>query len=89
MLGNCSWATTTFCPRCTRVFFATMAIVSSLLFFLAPLAVWSAFVNFLTLPLVALMFVAEFLVRRRVLAETSGAPLDALRAYLNRSSRAD
>ena len=71
------------------LFFATMAIVSSLLFFLAPLAVWSAFVNFLTLPLVALMFVAEFLVRRRVLAETSGAPLDALRAYLNRSSRAD
>lgn len=71
------------------LFFAAMAIVSSLLFFLAPLAVWSAFANFLTLPLVALMFVAEFLVRRRVLAETRGSPLDALRAYLDKSARAD
>ena len=71
------------------LFFAAMAIVSSLLFFLTPLAVWSAFANFLTLPLVALMFVAEFLVRRRVLNEAQGSPLDAVRAYLNRSAGAD
>ena len=62
---------------------------SALLFFLTPLAVWSAFANFLTLPLVALMFVAEFLVRRRVLNEAQGSPLDAVRAYLNRSAGAD
>jgi uncharacterized membrane protein len=68
------------------LFFAAMAAVSTLLFFLAPLAVWSAFANFLTLPLIALMFVAEFLVRRRLLAEASGSPLDALRAYLNRAN---
>jgi uncharacterized membrane protein len=68
------------------LFFAAMATVSSLLFFLAPLAVWSAFVNFLTLPLVALMFVAEFLVRRRLLAEAAGSPFAALRTYLHRSA---
>lgn len=65
------------------VFFGTMAAVSALLFFLAPLAVWSVFANFLVLPLIALMFGAEFLVRRQVLsAQASGHVLDALRAYL-------
>ncbi|MGB7816877.1 MAG: hypothetical protein WBL28_11065 [Methylotenera sp.] len=69
-------------------FFAMMIITSTLLFFLAPLATWSIFVNFLTLPLVALMFIVEFMVRRRVLADLpSGHILDAVRAYLNNSAR--
>jgi uncharacterized membrane protein len=66
------------------IFFATMMLVSSLLFFFAPLANWSFFVNFLTLPLVASMFIVEFLVRRQVLTDLpEGSVLDAVRAYLN------
>jgi uncharacterized membrane protein len=69
-------------------FFAMMIITSTLLFFMAPLATWSIFVNFLTLPLVALMFMVEFMVRRRVLADLpTGHILDAVRAYLNNSAR--
>ncbi len=65
------------------VFFAIIIIVSTLLFFLAPLTVWSFFVNFLTLPLVALMFIGEFMLRRRLLTDLpSGHVLDAVRAYL-------
>lgn len=46
------------------LFFALIAILSLLLFMFAPLAVWSLFANVLTMPLVALMFVAEYAVRR-------------------------
>jgi uncharacterized membrane protein len=46
-----------------------VAAASALLFALAPLGVWSLFANLLTLPLVAAMFVAEFLVRMRVCPE--------------------
>lgn len=45
------------------VFFAGMALTSLLLFFLAPLAVWSIFANLLNLPLVVAMFLAEYLYR--------------------------
>ncbi|MDP3334883.1 MAG: hypothetical protein Q8S55_23300, partial [Methylococcaceae bacterium] len=70
------------------VFFAMMIVASTLLFFLAPLATWSIFVNFLTLPLVALMFMVEFMVRRRVLTDLPTSHiLDAVRAYLNNSAR--
>ncbi len=69
-------------------FFAMMMITSTLLFFMASLATWSIFVNFFTLPLVALMFMVEFMVRRRVLADLpTGHILDAVRAYLNKSAR--
>jgi len=69
------------------IFFAVMMLFSSLLFFFAPLANWSFFVNFLTLPLVALMFIVEFLVRRQVLSDLpEGNVLDAVRAYLNSKS---
>jgi uncharacterized membrane protein len=66
------------------LFFAAMALVSTLLFFLAPLATWSVFANFLTLPLVALMFIAEHWVRRWVLPDLRHTHiLDAVRAYRN------
>ena len=45
-------------------FFAGQIAGSALLLALAPVAVWSLFVNILDLPLVAAMFVAEDLVRR-------------------------
>ena len=68
-------------------FFGAMAAISTLLFFFAPLAAWSVFTNFLVLPLVALMFGAEFMVRRRVLSgAASGHVLDAIRAYLKSSA---
>ncbi|HEY5292972.1 MAG TPA: hypothetical protein VIJ43_11735, partial [Burkholderiales bacterium] len=70
------------------LFFAAMALASTLLFFLAPLATWSVFANFLTLPLVALMFIAEYLVRRWALPDMQHAHiLDAVRAFRNSSGR--
>lgn len=70
------------------IFFSFIIMTSTLLFFLTPLTIWSMFVNFLTLPLVALMFIAEFMVRRRVLTDLpTGHPLDAVRAYLKNSAR--
>jgi uncharacterized membrane protein len=66
------------------LFFVAMALVSTLLFFLAPLATWSIFANFLTLPLVALMFIAEYWIRRWVLPEMRHTHiLDAVRAFRN------
>lgn len=65
-------------------FFALMAITSTLLFFLAPLATWSFFANFLTLPLVALMFIAEYKIRAWALPEVPPIHiLDAVRAFKN------
>jgi uncharacterized membrane protein len=70
------------------LFFVTMALASTLLFFLAPLATWSVFANFLTLPLVALMFIGEFWVRRWVLPDMRHMHiLDAVRAYRNSPAR--
>jgi uncharacterized membrane protein len=68
------------------VFSATVAGASVLLYFLAPLALWSVFANLLTLPLVGAMFVAEFLVRIRVCPELSHGGLlrgvtRSMRAY--------
>ena len=64
------------------IFFASLITVNSLLFFLAPLPVWSVFANFLTLPLIALMFVLEYLVRRMLLPDMQKSHLlDSFRAY--------
>jgi uncharacterized membrane protein len=70
------------------IFFAVMAIISTLLFFYASLAVWSVFVNFLILPLVALMFIVEYLVRRHMLPDAPVADIfAAVKAYRNMSLR--
>ena len=70
------------------LFFAAMALISTLLFFLAPLRIWSIFANFLTLPLIALMFIAEYRVRRWALPDVRNTHiLDAVRAYRNLSAR--
>ena len=66
------------------LFFAAMALTSSLLFFLTPLSTWSFFANFMTLPLVAFMFIAEYLIRRWLLPHLEHVHiLDAVRAYRN------
>lgn len=64
------------------LFFAVMALVSIGLFCLADMSTWSVFINFLTLPLVALMFVIEYLVRRVVLPDVEHKSILAgVRAY--------
>lgn len=45
-------------------FFGMMAATSTVLFFTAPLETWSMFSNFFTGPLIGLMFVTEYAVRR-------------------------
>jgi uncharacterized membrane protein len=52
------------------IFFAALTLAILSLYLFAPLAIWSLFVNFIALPLVALMFVAEYAVRSQVLPET-------------------
>ncbi|MDH4323419.1 MAG: hypothetical protein OEZ09_10625 [Betaproteobacteria bacterium] len=74
------------------VFSAAVAAASALLYFLAPLALWSLFANLLTLPLVGAMFVAEFLVRIRVCPELSHGGLlrgvtRSVRAYWESGAR--
>jgi len=49
------------------LFFLVSAVLSILLFVLAPIEAWSVFANILTLPLVVVMFVVENEVRKRVL----------------------
>lgn len=62
-------------------FIANMA-VTVLLYAFAPLKVWSLFVNFCALPLIALMFAVEYAVRRRVLKQVyTGGLIATLRVY--------
>jgi uncharacterized membrane protein len=66
------------------VFFTLMCCTSIALYAYAPRSVWSAFSNFFTLPLVVLMFIAEYVVRRRVLpSEHRAGLLQSVRAYLD------
>ena len=48
------------------LFFAAIAIVSASLFVFASLSTWSLFANVITMPLVALMFLVEYAIRRVV-----------------------
>jgi len=52
------------------VFFGALTLTILGLYAFASLTVWSLFVNFIALPLVGLMFVAEYAVRRHALPET-------------------
>jgi uncharacterized membrane protein len=53
------------------LFFLSVTAVTLCLFVFAPLRVWSFFANFCVVPLMALMFIAEYAVRRRVLPQVS------------------
>jgi len=71
------------------VFFLANALLSTLLYALAPIAVWSVHANILTLPLVALMFGAEFAVRQFALpAHERPGLVESIRAYREARSRA-
>jgi uncharacterized membrane protein len=64
------------------VFFAVNLAATFVLFAFAPLRAWSVFANFISLPLILLMFVIEFAVRRRVLPKVQRNGLMAtLRVY--------
>jgi uncharacterized membrane protein len=60
------------------VFFALQLATSILLFWFAPLVVWSFFVNILDIPLVALMFASEYAVRLRCLRDPPRHSLAAI-----------
>jgi uncharacterized membrane protein len=62
--------------------FAAITLTTLVLYAAAPLAVWSLFVNFVTVPLIAAMFAAELAVRRRVLPPADrGGILASLRVF--------
>jgi uncharacterized membrane protein len=64
------------------IFFLLNLAATVLLFELAPLRTWSLFVNFFSAPLILLMFVAEYAVRRRVLPQVQrNGLLATLRVY--------
>ena len=68
-------------------YFGATAALSLLLFWLAPVQVWSVFANLLGVPLLALMFAGEFAVRWFVLpASDRTGPIEAIRAYRLASS---
>lgn len=64
------------------LFFALITLATLCLFAFAPLRIWSLFANFCVLPLIGLMFVVEYAVRRRVLPEVPRPGiLAAVRVY--------
>lgn len=71
------------------LFFLAMSLTSGILFFFFSIQVWSVFANFLTLPLVLLMFAVEYGVRLRKLPhlEKHGI-LEGMRAFWNRPGAA-
>jgi uncharacterized membrane protein len=72
------------------LFFAMMIITSTSLFFIYPIGVWSVFSNFVFLPLVVLMFIVEFIIRKRILPNIAHASIiDTVRIFRNNSRRRD
>ena len=70
------------------LFFALVGAASLALYVYSPLRVWSAFSYFATFPLVVLMFVGEYVVRRRVLPPLHRSGLwDSVLVYLDSSRR--
>jgi uncharacterized membrane protein len=64
------------------VFFALITAATVWLFAFAPLRTWSLFANFCVLPLIALMFVGEYAIRRRALPQVPRRGiLAAVRVY--------
>ncbi|WP_028535256.1 hypothetical protein [Paludibacterium yongneupense] len=70
------------------LFFATITALSTLLFFAAPVWVWSTFANLLYFPLLAAMFACEYALRRRrfphVAQQTLAQAMRSARALFDR-----
>lgn len=70
------------------LYFGGIAGLSLLLFWLAPISIWSAFAYLLGIPLLVLMFAGEYAARCHCLPATDRAgPLEAIRAYRQGSSQ--
>jgi len=70
------------------LFFLSNALVSAILWLLAPQAVWSVFANLLSAPLLAAMFIGEHLWRARALPpEERPSIAQVARAYRLRSQQ--
>ena len=70
------------------LYFGGITAASLLLFWLAPIAAWSAFANLLSPVLLVLMFAGEYAARCCVLPPADRAgPLESIRAYRRASSR--
>jgi uncharacterized membrane protein len=70
------------------IFFAGMIVISTCLFFIQPVAIWSIFANFIFLPLVGLMFIVEYAVRKFLLPDLDQANImDAVRAFMHHSAQ--
>jgi len=68
-------------------YFGGIAGLSLLLFWLAPIDIWSGFAYLLGMPLLVLMFVGEYAARCYLLpAADRAGPLEAIRAYRQASS---
>src|SRR6266478_4845022 len=68
------------------LFFMLISAATVILFVFAPLRIWSLFANFCVLPLIGLMFVAEYAVRRRALPQVPRRGiLAAVRVYFANS----
>jgi uncharacterized membrane protein len=66
------------------LFFLGISLISTLLFWLCRIDIWSVFANFLTLPLIALMFIVEHLVRLRKLPNLEQhSIMDSILAFRN------
>jgi uncharacterized membrane protein len=68
------------------LFFVSITAATLCLFLFAPLRTWSLFANFCVVPLIGLMFVAEYAIRRRVLPNVQRRGiLAAVRVYFTSS----
>jgi uncharacterized membrane protein len=64
------------------LFLLAISLLSTALFFLASIERWSVFANFLSFPLILLMFVVEYAVRRHKLPhQKQHSIMDGMRAY--------
>ena len=67
------------------LFFLATALVSGVLFCCVSLEIWSVFANFLSFPLILLMFAIEYAVRLRILPDLEKhSILDGVRAFWNK-----
>ena len=69
-------------------YFLLMAVASCLLFAFGSLRAWSILANVVTLPLIALIFIAEYLVRLRLHPRFDHVSLlDGVRAFMEKPAR--
>jgi uncharacterized membrane protein len=67
------------------LFYLLLTLAILVLFFAAPLGIWSAFVNFGSFGLICIMFLTDHAIRGRVLSHRPGGVLAAIRQSLTGS----